>query len=119
VFPGNKPGKPLSKKSMLSVMRRMNARATVHGFRSSFRVWAAEQTDCPKEIPEQALAHTIGSAVEAAYQRSDLFERRRALMQDWSDWCTAAKITKALNVVTRECCRNTADSRHENEKSDF
>jgi integrase len=92
VFPGAKPGHPLSKDAILSVMRRMGTEATVHGFRSSFRVWAAEQTDCPKEVPELALAHLVGSAVELAYQRSDLFERRRALMQAWCEWCIATKI---------------------------
>jgi integrase len=87
VFPGAKPGRPLSKDAILAVMRRMGAGATVHGFRSTFRVWAAEQEGCPREIPELALAHAIGSAVEMAYQRSDLFERRRALMQQWGEWC--------------------------------
>jgi len=87
VFPGRKPGKSLSQDSMLALLRRMEQAATVHGFRSSFRVWAAEQTAYPKEIPELALAHTVGSTVELAYQRSDLFERRRILMQEWAEWC--------------------------------
>jgi integrase len=91
VFPGAKPDRPLSNDSMLAVMRRMGVRATVHGFRSTFRVWAAEQEDCPREVPELALAHSTGSAVEMAYQRSDLFERRRVLMQRWGEWCMAVK----------------------------
>ncbi|MCL1825993.1 MAG: integrase arm-type DNA-binding domain-containing protein [Betaproteobacteria bacterium] len=95
VFPGNKPGSPLSGDAILAVLRRMGSKVTVHGFRSSFRVWSAECTSCPKEVPEMALAHTVGSAVEAAYQRSDLFGRRRALMQAWSDFCTDVKNTNA------------------------
>ena len=57
---------------------------TVHGFRSSFRDWAAEATSYPNHVVEQALAHTIGNAVEAAYRRGDLFEKRAALMADWA-----------------------------------
>jgi len=87
VFPGKKPGKPYTGDAILALLRRMDPKATVHGFRSSFRVWAAEQTDYPKEIPELALAHTVGSEVEQAYQRSDLLEKRRALMQEWANWC--------------------------------
>ena len=89
VFPGAKrDGRPLSGAALRAVLHRMaRAEVTVHGFRSSFRVWAAERTDCPKEIAEMALAHTPGTAVEKAYQRSDLAERRRALMRDWAAWC--------------------------------
>jgi len=87
VFPGARRGKPFSNDAIRVVMRRLTQHETVHGFRSTFRVWAAEQTHYPREIAELALAHTIGTKVEAAYQRSDLFERRRALMQDWSEWC--------------------------------
>lgn len=91
VFPGGKEGVSLSNMAMLQLLRRMGrAGVTVHGFRSTFRVWAAEQTDYPKEMAELALAHTVGSAVEEAYQRSDLFERRRALMSDWAEWCNTA-----------------------------
>jgi integrase len=95
VFPGKKPGSPLSGDAILAVLRRMGVGVTVHGFRSTFRVWAAECVDCPKEVPELALAHAVGSAVEAAYQRSDLFGRRRALMQAWNDFCMDAKNTNA------------------------
>jgi integrase len=62
----------------------------VHGFRSTFRDWAAERTAYPSEVAEMALAHTVGSAVERAYARSDLFDRRRALMADWADYCGGA-----------------------------
>lgn len=88
VFPGPKAGSGLSSMAMLSVLRRLNRRdLTVHGFRSTFRDWAAERTDYPSEMAEISLAHTVGSAVENAYRRSDLFERRRHLMQDWAEWC--------------------------------
>ena len=60
--------------------------AIPHGFRSSFRDWAAEQTNHPREVIEAALAHVVQNRVEAAYVRSDLFERRRALMNDWAEY---------------------------------
>ena len=63
-------------------------RATVHGFRSSFKNWALEQTDAPWAVSEAALAHVLGNSTEQAYARSDLFERRRALMQQWADYLT-------------------------------
>jgi integrase len=62
--------------------------ATVHGFRSAFRDWAAEMTSFPHEVCEQALAHTVGSAVERAYRRTDMFEKRRQLMEAWGAFCT-------------------------------
>ncbi|MDP6475823.1 MAG: integrase arm-type DNA-binding domain-containing protein, partial [Alphaproteobacteria bacterium] len=77
VFPGGRPGKGLSDMALLSVLRRLGIKETVHGFRSSFRDWAADQTQFPREVAEQALAHTISNKVEAAYLRSDLFEKRR------------------------------------------
>ncbi|MDR3213290.1 MAG: integrase arm-type DNA-binding domain-containing protein [Azoarcus sp.] len=87
VFPGGR-GRPLHGSAMLDVLRRMNrGDVTVHGFRSSFRIWAAERTAYPREILELALAHRQGTQVEEAYQRSDLAERRRALMLDWAAWC--------------------------------
>lgn len=66
------------------VLRRMKVDATVHGFRSAFRDWAAEQTSVPREVAEAALAHVLESRVEAAYRRSDLFEKRRQLMEEWA-----------------------------------
>ena len=88
VFPSARLNKPMSNMAMLAVLQRMRQTGvTVHGFRSTFRVWAAEQTTYPKELPEMALAHSVGNAVETAYQRSDLFERRRAVMADWANWC--------------------------------
>jgi len=75
--------------AMLKVLQRMgHSDLTVHGFRSSFRDWAAERTSFPREVAEKALAHAIPSAVEAAYRRGDLFEKRRRLMEAWADFCT-------------------------------
>ena len=67
-------------------MREHNIEAVPHGFRSSFRQWAAERTNAPREVAEAALAHVVSNKVEAAYMRSDLFERRRALMQQWATY---------------------------------
>src|SRR5262249_52938997 len=70
------------------VLRRLPVRGiTTHGFRSSFRDWAAERTGFPSEIAELALAHRVGSEVERAYRRSDLFEKRRALIREWEAYC--------------------------------
>jgi integrase len=84
VFPGAKRGKPISKMALPLLLERMGLDCTVHGFRSTFRDWAAECTDFPGDVIEMALAHTIRSKVEAAYRRGDLFEKRRALMEAWA-----------------------------------
>ncbi|MEO9825045.1 MAG: site-specific integrase [Paracoccaceae bacterium] len=85
VFEGQKRHRPLSNMSMLMLLRRMDeSDFTVHGFRSSFRDWAAEAANAPREVAEAALAHQVGSDVERAYARSDLLEKRRELMQDWN-----------------------------------
>ena len=73
----------------LMLLRRMKRDVTTHGFRSTMRQWAAEKTDFPREIAEAALAHAIGSAVERAYQRSDLLDKRRALMREWAAFCNS------------------------------
>lgn len=83
VFP-NPSGHPLSDMTLSAVLRRMKVAAVPHGFRSTFRDWCAEQTDYPREVAEMALAHAIGSKVEAAYRRGDLFGKRTQLMQDWA-----------------------------------
>ena len=89
VFPGAREGKPLSNMAMLKTLERMKRRdITVHGFRSTFRTWAAEQTSYPGEVVEGALAHVVGNKVEAAYQRSDLLEKRRTLMDEWARYCS-------------------------------
>jgi len=88
LFPGGKAGKPLSNMAMTEVLRRMGRGGiTVHGFRSTFRDWAAERTNFPNEVVEMALAHAVGDKVEAAYRRGDLFEKRRRLMADWAAYC--------------------------------
>ncbi len=84
VFPGAKKGKPLSDMSLTAVMRRMGVDAVPHGFRASFSSWCASSTAYPSEVREMALAHAIGDGTVAAYQRSDLFEKRRNLMADWA-----------------------------------
>lgn len=82
VFPGLRG--PLSDMSLLAVLRRMKVTATAHGFRSTFRDWAADKTHYPGEVVEMALAHAVGDKVEAAYRRGDLYEKRVLLMRDWA-----------------------------------
>ena len=93
VFPGARPGKPISGTALLDEARRIDANVTVHGFRSTFRVWAAEKTDTPREIAEMSLAHRGGSRVEMAYQRSDLLEHRRVLMDKWALLCAKKQLS--------------------------
>ncbi len=86
LFPGPRTGKPLCNMAMLQLLDRMEVHVTTHGFRSSFRDWAAERTAFPHEVCEMALAHTINNQAEAAYRRGDLFEKRRKLMDTWADY---------------------------------
>jgi len=89
VFIGQQAGRRLGDRVLAEVLARMGRTdITVHGFRSTFRDWAAETTAFPNHVVEQALAHAIGNAVERAYRRGDLFEKRRAMMQAWADYCT-------------------------------
>ena len=103
VFPGTK-GQPLSDMSLTAVIRRMNSDEskpvwvdaagegiTVHGFRSTFRMWTAETTAYPREVAEHALAHKLPDAVERAYQRGTQFLKRQLLMSEWGVYCTGAK----------------------------
>jgi integrase len=83
VFPAPRGGQ-LSDMTLAAVLRRMDVPAVPHGFRSTFRDWAAERTAYPAHVAEMALAHTIGNKVEAAYRRGDLFEKRRLMMADWA-----------------------------------
>jgi integrase len=86
-----KPGKGLSNMAMLDLLKNdmgYAGKATVHGFRSAFRDWVAEQTNFPGEVAEAALAHTIPNKVEAAYRRTDFLDKRRKLMDAWGDYCT-------------------------------
>ena len=77
-------GKPMHDSAVRRLLRQLGIAAVPHGFRSTFRDWAAEETNHPREVIEAALAHVVRNRVEAAYARSDLFERRRTLMDDWA-----------------------------------
>jgi integrase len=99
LFKGVRPGKPLGKTAMDMRLRHRNSNVTVHGFRSTFRDWAAERTNFPSEVVEMALAHAVGSKVEAAYRRGDLFEKRRRLMDAWEEFCDSA-LAERKNVVS-------------------
>ncbi len=88
VFPGQRDGRPLWTDAMRRLLERMgHAGLTSHGFRSTFRDWAAERTAFPGDVAEAALAHVVGNKVEAAYRRGDLFEKRRRLMDAWAAYC--------------------------------
>jgi integrase len=101
VFPGRDAGRPLSDMSLTAVLRRMGrGELTAHGFRSSFRDWAAETTAYPTELVEMALAHAVGNKVEAAYRRGDLFEKRRRLMDDWAAYCSTTSNAETAQVVS-------------------
>jgi integrase len=98
VFPGLKPGRPLSDVALAKAVDAAGGNgATVHGFRSTFRDWCAEATHCPRELAEAALAHTLSDKTEAAYQRGDLLEKRRRLMSDWAAFC--GRVMPAGDVV--------------------
>jgi integrase len=87
VFPGGRAAKPLSNMALLMLLERMNrSDLTVHGFRSTFRDWAAERTNFPREVAEHALAHSLPDKIEAAYRRGDLFDKRRKMMDAWADF---------------------------------
>jgi integrase len=88
VFPNDKGDGAMSNMSLLMLLRRMHKEVTVHGFRSTFRDWCAEQTNFPREVAEQALAHSLPDATEAAYRRSDMLNKRRLLMAAWDRYCT-------------------------------
>lgn len=114
LFEGQKEGRPVSNMAMLMKIRRMDTAKhskdgigwrddkdqtiTAHGFRSTFRDWAAENTAFANIVVEQALAHSIGSAVEKAYRRGDLLERRRELMQAWADYVTRKQVSNVVSI---------------------
>jgi integrase len=94
LFPGLRRGKPLSNMALLAVLRRMKRNdLTTHGFRATFKTWAAERTNFAREVVEAALAHVTGDKVEAAYQRGDLFDKRQKLMDAWAQFCTKGPIS--------------------------
>jgi integrase len=100
VFPGGRaPGRPMGHMAMLRVLSRMGrGQLSVHGFRSSFRDWCAEQTNFPAEAAEMALAHAVGDKVEAAYRRGDMFEIRRRLMQAWANFAANPEVTNIVKL---------------------
>jgi integrase len=99
VFPGQRPDKPLSNMAMEMMLRRMKIEnATVHGFRSSFRDWAGNETGYPRELIETALAHVIGDKAEQAYRRSDALEKRRNLMEAWANYCEPKRLAKVIPI---------------------
>jgi integrase len=99
VFPGDKPNQPLSNMAMLMLLRRMGRSETTHGFRSTLEDWAYECTGFPPAVVEMALAHTIKNAVERAYRRGDLFQKRRQLMDAWAKFCDRANAASGGNVT--------------------
>jgi integrase len=104
VFPGGRRGRPLSDAALRAVLKRLRrSDVTVHGFRSTFRDWAAERTNYPREVAEMALGHAVGDKVEAAYLRTDLFQKRRRLMVEWSRFCrSGAKAGEVIAIRRRK-----------------
>jgi integrase len=103
LFPGLKRGKPLSNMALLAVLRRMKRDdLTAHGFRATFKTWAAERTNFAREVVEAALAHVNGDKVEAAYQRGDLFDKRQKLMDSWAEFCVKAPSTAEVVPLRRD-----------------
>ena len=101
VFPGAKRRRPLSNMAMLVTLRRMErGDLTTHGFRATFKTWAAEKTSFQREVIEAALAHVIGDKTEAAYQRDDLLDKRRRLMEAWVAYCDS-RVTTGQVVALR------------------
>ena len=101
VFPGQRPGAPLSGMAMEMVLRRMKIDGvTVHGFRSSFRDWCGEVSIFPREVAEAALAHVGGDQTERAYRRGDALEKRRALMEAWAAYCEP-KVGNVVSIARR------------------
>ncbi|MBB4003167.1 tyrosine-type recombinase/integrase [Aurantimonas endophytica] len=101
MFAGAKPEKPLSNMAMMMVLRRMKIDVTPHGFRSSFRDFAGNETSFAREIAEEALAHAVGDAVERAYRRGAAIERRRKLMDAWASYLDARKGEKVVSIHSR------------------
>ena len=101
VFVGANPGSPINHNAFFKLLRKLGANVTAHGFRSTFRTWASERTAIPDVVAELALAHNVGSAVEKAYQRSDLFAKRAKLMEAWATYCTSPVKTPAHVVPLR------------------
>lgn len=102
VFPGMRNKRPVSDGALLKLVKQDHPTLTVHGFRSSFRDWCAEMTNYPREIAEAALAHTLKDKTEAAYQRGDILEKRRKLMDAWSDYCLNSKPSADIVPIKKQ-----------------
>jgi integrase len=107
LFPGGRKGKPLSNMAMAELLKGMACPSTTpgknavpHGFRSTFRDWAAERTNFPRELAEAALAHVLADKTEAAYQRGDLLEKRRRLMREWARFCESPASAGSNRLVS-------------------
>lgn len=90
VFPTSRRGRPMSDSSLSKLLRENGVGAVPHGFRSSFRDWCGEATNTPREVAEACLAHATGNQIEAAYARSDLLAKRRALMERWAGYLSGS-----------------------------
>jgi integrase len=102
IFPGAMAGRPLSPSALLKAWRAIaGTKSTVHGLRSTFRDWAAERTNAPREVAEMALAHAIADKVEAAYRRGELMEKRSALMQQWATFATTHPADNVVSIGKR------------------
>jgi integrase len=106
VFPSR--ASKLSNMAMLMCLKRLKSDLTVHGFRSTFRDWAADKTDYPHEIVEAALAHTVSNDVVCAYRRTSFFDKRAALMREWADYCDGVTTPKA--TMTAEAIQAQIDA---------
>ena len=98
----SKNGKPLSNMALPMLLRRMNLDITVHGFRSTFRDWVAEETTHSSDVAEKALAHAVANKVEAAYRRGDLLEHRKRMMTDWESYCMTGQSANVFSIVDRK-----------------
>src|SRR5271166_1916770 len=113
VFPGQAHGKPLSNMALLVLLKRMNTGEkkwldpvrgrpiTAHGFRATFRTWAEEVATVPHAVVEQAMGHQVGTQVERAYRRTDVLDKRRALMEAWAQWCEPSAANSAVVMFDR------------------
>lgn len=99
LFPGMKKGRPLSDVALSKAVKRLGFPVDIHGFRTSFRTWAQEKTGFPREVAEASLAHLVGSEVERAYSRSDLFDKRRRLMDAWAAYVTNESAGKVVRIA--------------------
>lgn len=96
VFPGTKKGRPLSDMTLSKLVKELGFPVDVHGFRTSFRTWAQERTNFPREVAEAALAHAVGDTVEQAYARSDVYQKRRKMMEAWATFLAEKPSSKVV-----------------------